>query len=117
MITEEQIKQFENKIDEDKLTAFKHLLNTYREQRNTVRNLQNDVDSYKKSLEKYATDAHYRVDWTTLEVRPFKRIGECKKCNAKNVGLVNYNSNIPEGWWVCERCDRVLDNEFEDEYK
>ena len=111
---ESQVINFEKKIQDDTLKAFNDLLDTYRTQKAVVDELTSKLNAFKVNLESYAKAAHYQVNWESITATKFNKVGECMSCKQKNVGLVDYNGH---GHWVCEICDRCLNNEFEDEYK
>jgi hypothetical protein len=114
MITESQLDAFEKKTKSDALKAFNDLLETYKAQKGIVDGLSSKLHELKARIEGYAHMAHYQIDWEKLTATEFQNIGDCMSCKQKNVGRVDYNGH---GHWVCEPCDRSLNNEFENEYQ
>jgi transposase-like protein len=114
MITEHEIKAFEAQVAADALKAFKDLLDTYKKQREVVANLESKLESFKESLQKHADDAHYRINWQSLVVTSYKKVGDCKRCKRTNIGLIDYSGHEH---WVCEGCYDRLNDQFDDEYK
>jgi hypothetical protein len=113
MITEKQIKEFEQKAKDDALQAFNNMLSSYQEQVRHFSEIKSNVDKQKKVLSQWADEAHYRIDWNKYTATHHHTIGKCKRCGTENIGLLKYNDD----YLVCESCFDRLSDEFDDEYK
>jgi hypothetical protein len=111
---EKQVDAFNDKVKADSLKAFNDILSTFKVQNEHVKKLNADIDKQKKLLTKWAEEAHYQVNWDKFTASVFQSVGKCLRCSQENVGLVDYNGH---NYMVCETCDRILENEFDEDYK
>lgn len=114
MITEQQIKQYEQKAKDDALKAFCELLMSFKEQTEHARKINQDIKKQKGLLSEWAKKANYKVDWDKFSAKHFEKVGTCTRCGDENIGLLAYNDH---GCNVCELCYDRLNDEFDEEYK